>query len=103
MGPSGKLPSGDDPDLSDISFDELADLFYEQAEGLVEGGADLLLLETSQDILEAKAAIYGVNRCFADSGRRIPLQVQITLDVSGRMLFRHRYRRRIDHFASAAH
>ncbi len=87
MGPSGKLPSGDDPDLSDISFDELAELFYEQASGLVEGGADLLLLETSQDILEVKAAVHGVNRYFADSGSRIPLQVQITLDVSGRMLF----------------
>jgi len=87
LGPSGKLPSGDDPDLSDISFDELADLFYEQAQGLVEGGADLLLIETSQDILEVKAAVYGINRYFADSRQRIPLQVQITLDVSGRMLF----------------
>ncbi len=87
MGPSGMLPSGDDPDLSDISFDELADLFGEQAQGLVEGGADLLLLETSQDILEAKAALYGINRYFAESGKRLPLQVQITLDVSGRMLF----------------
>ncbi len=87
MGPSGKLPSGDDPDLSDISFDELADLFYEQARGLVEGGADLLLLETSQDILELKAAIHGINNYFAHSGTRIPLQAQITLDVSGRMLF----------------
>ncbi len=87
MGPSGKLPSGDDPDLSDITFDELAELFREQAQGLVEGGADLLLLETSQDILEVKAAIHGINRCFAACGQRIPLQVQITLDVSGRMLF----------------
>ena len=87
MGPSGMLPSGDDPDLSDISFDELADLFQEQAQGLVEGGADLLLLETSQDILEVKAAVHGINRCFAESGQRIPLQAQITLDVSGRMLF----------------
>ena len=87
MGPSGKLPSGDDPDLSDINFDELADLFYEQASGLVEGGADLLLLETSQDILEVKAAVHGISRYFADSGERIPLQVQVTLDVSGRMLF----------------
>lgn len=87
MGPSGMLPSGDDPDLSDISFDQLADLFEEQAQGLVEGGADLLLLETSQDILEVKAAVHGINRCFAASGRRIPLQVQITLDVGGRMLF----------------
>ena len=87
MGPSGMLPSGDDPDLSAITFDELAALFAEQAQGLVEGGADLLLLETSQDILEVKAAIFGINRYFAESGARIPLQAQITLDVSGRMLF----------------
>ena len=87
IGPSGKLPSGDDPDLSDISFDELSDLFYEQARGLVEGGADLLLLETSQDILEVKAAVHGINRYFAEGRQRIPLQAQITLDVSGRMLF----------------
>jgi 5-methyltetrahydrofolate--homocysteine methyltransferase len=87
MGPSGKLPSGDDPDLSNITFDELADLFYEQAQGLVEGGVDLLLVETSQDILEVKAAVHGINQYFEDSGNRVPLQVQITLDVSGRMLF----------------
>src|SRR5512134_913693 len=49
IGPSGKLPSSDDPDLSKITFDELADVFYEQARGLVEGGADVLLVETSQD------------------------------------------------------
>ena len=87
IGPSGKLPSGTDPDLSNVSFDELAALFYEQAQGLVEGGADLLLVETSQDILEVKAAVDGINRYFADAGVRIPLQAQITLDVSGRMLF----------------
>jgi 5-methyltetrahydrofolate--homocysteine methyltransferase len=87
IGPTGKLPSGDDPDLSDITFDELADIFYEQAQGLVEGGADLLLIETSQDILEVKAAIHGITRYFTDSGRRVPLQAQITLDTSGRMLF----------------
>jgi len=87
MGPSGKLPSGNDPDLSNITFDELADLFYEQAQGLVEGGVDLLIVETSQDILEVKAAVHGINRYFEDSGNRVPLQVQITLDVSGRMLF----------------
>ena len=87
IGPSGKLPSGTDPDLSDISFEALADLFHEQAQGLVEGGADLLLIETSQDILEVKAAVYGINRYFEESGQRVPLQVQVTLDVSGRMLF----------------
>lgn len=87
IGPSGKLPSGNDPELSDVTFDELASLFYEQAQGLVEGGVDLLLIETSQDILEVKAAIYGVQRYFEDSNQRLPLQVQVTLDVSGRMLF----------------
>jgi 5-methyltetrahydrofolate--homocysteine methyltransferase len=87
MGPTGKLPSGNDPDLSNISFDTLSNIFYEQAQGLVEGGADLLLIETSQDILEVKAAIEGINRYFEDSGKRVPLQAQVTLDVSGRMLF----------------
>ncbi|HYO89708.1 MAG TPA: homocysteine S-methyltransferase family protein [Candidatus Limnocylindrales bacterium] len=87
MGPSGKLPSGTDPDLSNITFDELADVFYAQAQGLIEGSADLLLIETSQDILEVKAAVWGIQRCFASLGVRIPLQVQVTLDVSGRMLF----------------
>jgi 5-methyltetrahydrofolate--homocysteine methyltransferase len=87
MGPSGKLPSGDDPSLSDVTFEELADLFAEQAQGLVEGGADLLLVETSQDILEVKAAVVGINRYFEQAGVRVPIQVQITLDVSGRMLF----------------
>jgi 5-methyltetrahydrofolate--homocysteine methyltransferase len=87
IGPSGKLPSGNDPDLSNITFDALADLFAEQAQGLVEGGADLLLIETSQDILEVKAAVYGIDRYFEQAGVRIPLQVQVTLDTSGRMLF----------------
>jgi len=87
MGPSGKLPSSDDPDLGNITFDALAGVFYEQAQGLVEGGADVLLLETSQDILEVRAAVAGINRYFADAGVRIPLQAQITLDTSGRMLF----------------
>ena len=87
IGPSGKLPSSDDPDLSDITFDEIADLFYEQAQGLVEGGVDVLLIETSQDILEVRAAVVGINHYFADEGVRLPLQVQVTLDTSGRMLF----------------
>ncbi len=87
MGPSGKLPSGNDPDLSNITFDELAQVFYTQAKGLVEGGADLLLIETSQDILEVKAAIWGINQYFEAAGARIPIQAQITLDTSGRMLF----------------
>lgn len=87
MGPTGKLPSSDDPDLSDITFDELAGIFGEQAQGLVEGGVDVLLVETSQDILEARAAIVGINRYFDDAQVRLPVQIQVTLDTSGRMLF----------------
>jgi 5-methyltetrahydrofolate--homocysteine methyltransferase len=86
IGPSGKLPSSDDPDLSSVTFDELADVFYEQARGLVEGGADVLLVETSQDILEVRAAVVGINQYFEDARVRVPLQVQVTLDTSGRML-----------------
>ncbi len=86
MGPTGMLPSSSDPVLSQISYAELADNFYEQAKYLVEGGVDLLLIETSQDILEVKAAVAGIERLFTEIGRRLPLQTQVTLDVSGRML-----------------
>ncbi|HUQ99340.1 MAG TPA: homocysteine S-methyltransferase family protein, partial [Gemmatimonadaceae bacterium] len=86
MGPTGMLPSSSDPVLSKISYEELSENYYEQAKYLVEGGVDLLLIETSQDILEVKAAVAGIERLFAEIGRRIPLQAQVTLDVSGRML-----------------
>ncbi len=86
IGPSGMLPSTNDPALSNITFPELVDVFREQSAGLIEGGADLLLIETQQDILETKAAIHGAWRAFEETGIRIPLQVQITLDTSGRML-----------------
>jgi len=87
IGPTGKLPSSDDPALSDVTFDELSDTFREQAFALIEGGVDVLLIETSQDILEVKAAVVGINRYFADAKVRVPIQCQVTLDVSGRMLF----------------
>lgn len=86
IGPSGKLPSADDPTLSDVGFDELADVFREQAVGLIEGGVDLLLVETSQDILEVKAAIQGIHRAFTETGIYLPIQAQVTLDTTGRML-----------------
>ncbi len=86
MGPTGMLPSSSDPVLSQITYDELAANYYEQAKYLVEGGVDLLLIETSQDILEVKAAVAGIERLFSEIGRRIPIQAQVTLDVSGRML-----------------
>ncbi len=86
LGPTGMLPSSSDPVLSKISYQELSDNYYEQSKYLVEGGVDVLLIETSQDILEVKAAVAGIERLFAELGRRIPIQAQVTLDVSGRML-----------------
>ena len=86
IGPTGMLPSSDDPTLAAITFDELSENFYLQAKALVEGGVDVLLVETAQDILEVKAAIAGFERLFAEIGRRVPIQAQITLDTSGRML-----------------
>src|ERR1700686_2174394 len=88
MGPTGMLPSSSDPVLSKITYEELAKNYYEQAKYLVEGGVDLLLIETSQDILEVKAAVAGIERLFVEIGRRLPIQTQVTLDVSGRMLLR---------------
>jgi 5-methyltetrahydrofolate--homocysteine methyltransferase len=86
IGPSGFLPSTSDPTLGNMTFQELADVFAEQARGLVEGGADLLLIETSQDILEVRAAMAGIHRYFRDAGVRVPIQAQVTLDTSERML-----------------
>ena len=86
IGPTGMLPSSDDPTLSNIQFERLIDIFEEQARGLLEGGADLLIVETQQDILETKAVVLGVRRCFAKAGRTLPLQVQVSLDTNGRML-----------------
>ncbi|MDP9352386.1 MAG: methionine synthase [Chloroflexota bacterium] len=86
IGPTGMLPSSADPTLSAITYRELAELFREQVSGLVEGGADLLLIETAQDILEVKAAIAGARLYFQESGRKVPIQAQVTLDTSGRML-----------------
>jgi len=86
IGPSGKLPSANDPDLSDVSFDDLKEIFYEQSTGLIKGGVDLILIETSQDILEVKAAIHGITEAFIDTGVYLPIQVQVTLDTTGRML-----------------
>ncbi len=86
IGPTGMLPSSSDPVLSAITFEALAEQYYLQAKYLMEGGVDVLLVETSQDILEVKAAIAGFERLFAETGRRLPVQAQVTLDVSGRML-----------------
>src|SRR5512143_3195591 len=86
IGPSGKLPSANDPDLSNVGFDDLLDVFREQATGLIRGGVDLLLIETSQDILEVKAAIRGIQKAYEETGVHLPIQAQVTLDTTGRML-----------------
>src|ERR687893_2361468 len=60
IGPTGYLPASDDPTLGQIRFGELVEVFAEQAQGLIQGGADLLIIETAQAILEVKAAVFGV-------------------------------------------
>src|SRR5579884_908761 len=86
MGPTGMLPSSDDPTLGNVTFDELADVYGRQAQALVEGGVDVLLIETQQDILETKAAIAGIVRMFKRTGLWVPIQAQVSLDTTGRML-----------------
>jgi len=86
MGPTGMLPSSSDPTLSNVTYAELSENYYQQGKALIDGGVDVLLIETSQDILEVKAAIAGLERLFTDIGRRVPIQAQVTLDTSGRML-----------------
>ena len=86
MGPTGMLISSSDPTLSKITFAQLADIYGEQARALVDGGVDLLLLETMQDLLELKAAIAGIVREFDRGLRRVPIQAQPTLITEGRML-----------------
>jgi 5-methyltetrahydrofolate--homocysteine methyltransferase len=87
IGPTGYLPASDDPTLGAISFRELADVFAEQARGLVEGGADLIIIETAQDILEVKAAVFGAREAFKETGRTLPIQCSVSLlPQGGKML-----------------
>lgn len=87
IGPTGFLPSTEDPVLGSVSFDTLVETFKEQAAALIDGGSDVLLIETSQDILEVKAAIFGIRQAMRQTGRWVPLQAQVSLiDTSGTML-----------------
>src|ERR671920_918902 len=83
IGPTGHLPASDDPTLGKITFRELVAVFEEQARGLVDGGADLLIIETAQDILEVKAAIFGAREAFKALGRSVPLQTSVSLLPNG--------------------
>jgi 5-methyltetrahydrofolate--homocysteine methyltransferase len=86
MGPTGYLPSTNDPDLGQVPLDQISDAFRLQAEGLISGGADALLIETSQDILEVKLAIEGAERGMRNMARTIPLIANITLAQTSTML-----------------
>src|SRR5437879_2886277 len=81
IGPTTKLPS-----LGHISFDDMVAAYEEQASALIEGGVDVLLVETAQDLLQAKIATIGVLEAMKKAGKRLPVQVQVTLQESGTML-----------------
>ncbi len=86
MGPSGFLPSSNDPSLGQKSLDEIREAYELQAEGLILGGVDALLIETSQDILEVKLAIEASHLAMKKTGKKIPLIANVTLDQYGKML-----------------
>ena len=86
MGPSGYLPSSNDPDLGQKSLDEIRTSFSLQAEGLLLGQVDSLLIETSQDILEVKLAIEACHDAIQKVGHRVPIIANVTLDQYGKML-----------------
>ncbi|HEY6953271.1 MAG TPA: homocysteine S-methyltransferase family protein, partial [Bacteroidota bacterium] len=81
MGPTTKLPS-----LGHIDFPSMAKAYYEQAKGLVDGGVDLLTVETCQDVLQIKAALYGIFRFFEEERKRVPVVVSVTVETVGTML-----------------
>jgi 5-methyltetrahydrofolate--homocysteine methyltransferase len=81
IGPTTKLPS-----LGHIGFDAMRDSYYEQTAGLVEGGADLLCVETCQDMLQVKAALAAIRRYFEDKQTQSPVIVSVTIETMGTML-----------------
>ncbi len=81
LGPGTKLVS-----LRQITFDALEDSYAEQVRGLMDGGVDVILIETCQDILQCKAALAGVEIAFAEARRRVPIMVQVTMETTGTML-----------------
>lgn len=81
MGPGTKLPS-----LGHTSYDHLKQTFALQAEGLIDGGADAFLIETSQDLLQTKAAVNGCKQAIVSKGVRLPIFVEVTVETTGTML-----------------
>jgi 5-methyltetrahydrofolate--homocysteine methyltransferase len=83
IGPTGFLPASEDPTLGKVRFGELVEVFTEQAEGLIDGGVDLLIIETAQDILEVKAAVFGARAAFKSSGKTLPIHASVSLLPNG--------------------
>lgn len=81
MGPGTKLPS-----LGHTSYDHLKQTFALQAEGLIDGGADAFLIETSQDLLQTKSAVNGCKQAIVNRGVRLPIFVEVTVETTGTML-----------------
>ena len=91
LGPTPKTasisPDVNDPGARNVDFEALRKAYYEQTQALVEGGVDVLLVETIFDTLNAKAALFAIEEYFADSGERLPLIISGTVtDASGRIL-----------------
>jgi 5-methyltetrahydrofolate--homocysteine methyltransferase len=86
MGPTGYLPSSDDPDLGQKTPKQIEEAFLPQVEGLILGGVDVLLIETSQDILEVKLAIEACHDAINKLGKKVPIIANVTLDQYGKML-----------------
>ena len=81
IGPTTKLPS-----LGHISYDAMLATYVEQIEALIEGGVDILLIETSQDLLQAKIALAASHDAMHRTGVTLPVQMQITMEATGTML-----------------
>lgn len=81
MGPGTKLPS-----LGHVSYAHLKATFAEQAAGLIDGGADAFLIETSQDLLQTKAAINGCHQAVSEAGIKLPIFAEVTVETTGTML-----------------
>lgn len=91
LGPTPKTasisPDVNDPGARNVSFEELRAAYYEQTQALVEGGSDVLLVETIFDTLNAKAALFAIDEYFEASGERLPIIISGTVtDASGRIL-----------------
>ncbi len=83
IGPTGFLPASEEASLGQIRFGELVEVFTEQAAGLIDGGVDLLIIETAQDILEVKAAVFGARAAFKSTGRVLPIHTSVSLLPNG--------------------